>query len=71
MFQEKLVESFKKGGLDKSTALRVLDVWKETGASDEEGLKRLLVRRCAFYSRLHIMATILQSGVSPLIQIMR
>jgi hypothetical protein len=44
--QEKLVENFKKGGLDKSTAQRVLDMWKQTGASDEEGLKKLLVRRC-------------------------
>lgn len=46
MAQEKLVQDFKKGGLDQSTAQRVLDMWKETGASDEDGLKKLLVRRC-------------------------
>lgn len=48
------MENFKKGGLDKSTAQRVLDMWKQTGASDEEGLKKLLVRRCALV--MHVWA---------------
>ena len=52
--QEKLVENVKKGGLDKSTAQRVLDMWKQTGASDEEGLKKLLVRRCALVNVLGV-----------------
>ncbi len=40
------MENFKKGGLDKQTAQRVLDVWKETGASDDQGLKKLFLKRC-------------------------
>ncbi|KAK9866246.1 hypothetical protein WJX84_002186 [Apatococcus fuscideae] len=41
----KLVESMKKGGLDKATAQRILKVWEETGASSPEGLRKLLLGR--------------------------
>ncbi len=47
------MENFKKGGLDKATAQRVLDVWKETGATDDQGLKKLFLKRCCFLN-VHI-----------------
>ena len=42
---------FKKGGLDKATAQRVLKVWEETGATDPAGLKKLLVKRCTLFHK--------------------
>lgn len=60
--KEKLVENFKKGGLDKSTAQRVLDMWKQTGASDEEGLKKLLVRRSLTQALTIVIQTGLDAG---------
>lgn len=62
--KEKLVENFKKGGLDKSTAQRVLDMWKQTGASDEEGLKKLLVRRSLTQALTIVIQTGLDAGAA-------
>lgn len=62
--KEKLVENFKKGGLDKSTAQKVLDTWKQTGASDEDGLKKLLVRRSAVQALTIVIQTGLDAGAA-------
>lgn len=62
--KEKLVQDFKKGGLDKSTAQRVLDMWKETGASDEDGLKKLLVRRSLTQALTIVIQAALDAGAA-------
>jgi hypothetical protein len=62
--KEKLVENFKKGGLDKQTAQRVLDVWKETGASDDQGLKKLFLKRSLTAAAALALQTGLDAGAA-------
>lgn len=62
--KDKLVENFKKGGLDKETAKRVLQVWEESGAKDSEGLKKLLVRRSLTSALTIVIQTVLDAGAA-------
>jgi len=42
----KLVEGMKKGGIDQSTAQRILDTWEQTGATTTDALRKMLLGRC-------------------------
>ena len=41
----KLVEGMKKGGIDQSTAQRILDTWEKTGATSTDALRKMLLGR--------------------------
>lgn len=41
----KLVEGMKKGGIDSSTAQRILDTWEKTGATSTDALRKMLLGR--------------------------
>ncbi len=41
----KLVEGMKKGGIDQSTAQRILDTWEQTGATSTDALRKMLLGR--------------------------
>lgn len=41
----KLVEGMKKGGIDQSTAQRILDTWEQTGATTTDALRKMLLGR--------------------------
>ena len=42
---DKLVEGMKKGGIDSSTAQRILDTWEKTGATSTDALRKMLLGR--------------------------
>ncbi|DBB06897.1 TPA: hypothetical protein ACH3X3_009554 [Trebouxia sp. C0006] len=41
----KLVEGMKKGGIDQSTAQRILETWEQTGATTTDALRKMLLGR--------------------------
>ena len=41
----KLVDGMKKGGIDQSTAQRILDTWEKTGATSTDALRKMLLGR--------------------------
>ncbi|KAL4858797.1 Calmodulin-4 [Chlorella vulgaris] len=42
---QELEVSLKKMGIDKSTAQRILSIWRESGATSPEGLRKLFLKR--------------------------
>jgi hypothetical protein len=42
---EELASSLKKMGIDRSTAQRIMGIWRKSGAADPDGLRKLFLKR--------------------------